>query len=562
MYEEYDNFFARDAWERVPIRKVMRILGTKNVYKKKLNAITKAIRFKVRTVVQGYNMTQGVHYEETFAPTPTNQTIRTVLAVSLYMYKMMLKSGTKKDPWMIAESIDIQAAFLESKMDVDVFVHQPPYFEDYCKWKGLKFNPKDVIKLNRAQYGTKDAGYRWIKLFMSLLTNKEGPGMTQSRSDPCLLFKHNSKGELIMMCIVYIDDGILCGLRSEINALKTHIKKRVKITDVGELDSHLGVDYKLCKQNGELYMRCSMMKYIADMCIEFEDDKKIELPNYPTPGKPSTILEKHEGDPVDEPNYRKYVGKVLYAVIKVLPDCANAVRDLTVHLSNPSKECWNALIRLLGYLKHNTQPLMLTTPKELRVMGCFDSDWATDKNDRKSISAYMTTIGGSLVNWQSKKQQTVALSSCEAEITAGSLLAQDVLFENNLLREILGKEPVLPSYVFGDNAGAIFMAKNNNVSQRTKHIDIKSRFLADMTSGTRNEILAQHISTDLNTSDMISKHTKEAIHIQHRDNVVTGNVFHGVNTDIKSLSKEGVTDAQRHAHTESTGDSGHTKQST
>ena len=184
------------------------------------------------------------------------------------------------------------------------------------------------------------------------------------------------------MCCIYIDDGILSGMKSEIEAVKTHLKKTLKITDIGQLDTHLGVDYQIHEDGENSFIVCSMDSYIRDICNDFEKEYDQELPNHSTPARPSTTLEKNEEEPVDESGYRKYVGKVLYAVIKVLPDCANAVRDLTVHLSNPSKECWTALTRLLGYLKHHTKPLMLTRPKELQVMGMFDSDWATDKNDR------------------------------------------------------------------------------------------------------------------------------------------------------------------------------------
>ena len=186
LYEEYDNFFNRDAWEMVERQAWMQVLGTKNVYKKKLHALTKAIRYKVRSVIQGYSMIHGVHYEETFAPTPTNQTSSTMLAVSLYKVAEATKSSYKKvkDHWMIAQSIDVQAAFLEAKMDVDVFAALPPYFEDYCKWKGIPYDANKVIKINRAQCGSKDAGHRWMKLFIKLLTEEGGPGLNNQELIP------------------------------------------------------------------------------------------------------------------------------------------------------------------------------------------------------------------------------------------------------------------------------------------------------------------------------------------------------------------------------------------
>jgi hypothetical protein len=82
-------------------------------------------------------------------------------------------------------------------------------------------------------------------------------------------------------------------------------------------------------------------------------------------------------------------------------------------------------------------------------------------------------VGGtSLVTWQSKKQQTVALRSCETETMAMMICAQNVLFVTNLLQELIGDKLLKLSYVYGDNVASLFLAQNNSVSQRTKHIDI------------------------------------------------------------------------------------------
>jgi hypothetical protein len=210
--------------------------------------------------------------------------------------------------------------------------------------------------------------------------------------------------------------------------------------------------------------------------------------------------------------------------MKDIPDCANAVRDLTCHLSNPGVEHWKALSRLIGYLKHHYRPMKLRAPKEMRVVAAFDSDWATDKNDRKSISSYVTTIGGtSLINWQSKKQATVALSTCEAETMAGTMCAQDVQFVNNLLKEILIEGPELPSYVYGDNASSLFLAQNNAVGQRTKHIDIRHRFMHGLVQDGTVEL--RHIRSDENISDINSKNTKVETHEKLSSKLYEGNIL-------------------------------------
>ena len=70
----------------------------------------------------------------------------------------------------------------------------------------------------------------------------------------------------------------------------------------------------------------------------------------------------------------------------------------------------------------------------MKVVSYVDSDWGSDRNDRKSITSYLTTLGGTcLVTWQSKKQNTIALSSTEAELYAETNAALDMMFVNSLL---------------------------------------------------------------------------------------------------------------------------------
>jgi hypothetical protein len=155
-----------------------------------------------------------------------------------------------------------------------------------------------------------------------------------------------------------------------------------------------------------------MSKYIKKTIAEYKHDKKKTLQEHPTPAAPGMILsnlgEEEAADCVDQ--FCKYVSCVLYAVLKVLPDCANAIQDMTCHMTALGKEHWKVLERLLGYLKHHYRPMKFHAPKELRALPMFDGDWATDKNDQKSVSSYITTISGtSLVTWQSKKQQNSSL---------------------------------------------------------------------------------------------------------------------------------------------------------
>ncbi len=79
-------------------------------------------------------------------------------------------------------------------------------------------------------------------------------------------------------------------------------------------------------------------------------------------------------------------------------------------------------------------------------------------SNRKSISGRINTLGGMITNWTSKKQQTVALSSTEAEYQSLSECAQESIFTMNLVKELINQE--LQAIIYEDNLGAIFLARN------------------------------------------------------------------------------------------------------
>jgi hypothetical protein len=91
----------------------------------------------------------------------------------------------------------------------------------------------------------------------------------------------------------------------------------------------------------------------------------------------------------------------------------------------------------------------------------------------------LATIGGALVGWQSKKQGSVALSSTEAEFIALSFGAEEIKFINMLITELTAAA-VMPSILHEDNGGAIFLANNVQIGQRTKHIVIRYRLVNEM----------------------------------------------------------------------------------
>jgi hypothetical protein len=107
-----------------------------------------------------------------------------------------------------------------------------------------------------------------------------------------------------------------------------------------------------------------------------------------------------------------------------------------------------------------------------------DSNYATAKEDGRSISGGIHTLGGTIIHWMSKTQASVTLSSTEAEYASLASGATQVKFVQQLLEEIT--DCTTSGIILEDNTGAIFLVKNQQVGSCTKHIDVQHHYIREM----------------------------------------------------------------------------------
>ncbi|GKB90847.1 copia protein, partial [Tanacetum coccineum] len=136
MQEELNQFIANDIWELVPQPRNMTIIGTKWVFRNKLDENGIVSRNKARFVAQGYNQQEGIDYDETYALVARLEFIRILLAYCALDFKLF--------------QMDVKSAFLNDFINEEVYVTQPPGFINFKKLD-------HVYKLKRASYGLKQA---------------------------------------------------------------------------------------------------------------------------------------------------------------------------------------------------------------------------------------------------------------------------------------------------------------------------------------------------------------------------------------------------------------------
>uniref|UniRef100_A0A3Q7I775 Mitochondrial protein n=1 Tax=Solanum lycopersicum TaxID=4081 RepID=A0A3Q7I775_SOLLC len=99
----------------------------------------------------------------------------------------------------------------------------------------------------------------------------------------------------------------------------------------------------------------------------------------------------------------------------------------STRMHQPSEHDYHCLKRILMYIFGTLGRGLLIRPGDLELRGFSDSDWANDKNDRKSTSGFLVFLGTNLISWCTKKQPKVSRSSTEAEYRALALLAAETI---------------------------------------------------------------------------------------------------------------------------------------
>lgn len=179
--------------------------------------------------------------------------------------------------------------------------------------------------------------------------------------------------------------------------------------------------------------------------------------------------------------YREAVGSLIYLTTFTHPYLCFVVSKLLQYLCEPTEEQWITVKHVFRYLKGTTNKELRfrrNDTEKLGIMAYSDADWAGDTADRRSTTGYCVSLSknSSFVSWKTKKQPTVALSTCEAEYTALASTMQECKYLEQLLEGIDDYKDT-QTVVYEDNQGTIALAKNLVNQQRCKYVDIKYHFV-------------------------------------------------------------------------------------
>ena len=222
-----------------------------------------------------------------------------------------------------------------------------------------------------------------------------------------------------------------------------------------------------------------------------------------TPMEPNLKLARSEGKSlVDATFFRQLVGSLFYLTI-TRPDIAFSVGVVSQFMDQPHETHLVAAKRILCYIKGTLNyGLMYEKSKSFLLSGFVDADWAGDVNDRRSTTGFCFTAGSAAISWCSKKQSTVALSSCETEYVAATMATQECLWLRRLIQEMVTTLDQ-PIQINCDNESAIKLAGNPIFHARSKHIETHYHFVREKVLSQDVEL--QKIHTNEQVADIFTK---------------------------------------------------------
>lgn len=472
--DELNSLIINNTWFIVPRPPNKNIIDSKWVFTIKNDEFGNPIKYKARLVARGFSQQYLVDYDETFAPVARISTFRILLAFANQFR-------------LLVHHMDVKTAFLNGTLRDDIYMKIP---------EGIKAEKDKVCKLNKALYGLKQASRCWFELFDETLKQK---GFKNSLVDRCLYLLDKGHINKNIYLVLYVDDLVIaCANMETMTNFKQYLMKQFSMVDLKEINFFLGIKINRSEDTITLdqsaYLKTVLTKFNMIDCKSVNTPLTVNL-NY-------TALNS-------ETNYeapsRRLIGCLMYAMMCTRPDLSTAVNILSRYQNKNNHELWQNLKRVLRYIKGSLDIKLTYVRGEYNkiIVGFVDSDWGSNENDRKSTTGYVFKLFECCtISWNTKRQNSVAASSTEAEYMALFEGVREALWLKSILTSI-NMHILEPITIYEDNTGCINIANNPTCHKRSKHIDIKYHFSREQVE--QKTVILEYIPTGEQIADVFTK---------------------------------------------------------
>ncbi|GJX71042.1 ribonuclease H-like domain, reverse transcriptase, RNA-dependent DNA polymerase [Tanacetum coccineum] len=308
----------------------------------------------------------GIDYDEVFAPVVRMGTVRLILALSAY------------HGWEV-HHLDVKSAFLHGLV------------------KALRVKAKPPVAWNmKLDQTLKSLDFKKCTLEQAIYTKI-------------------SKDSMLLVG-VYVACWSLCGRSSkeDLQKFKSQIEEKFKMSDLGLLAYYLGIEVTQTEGGISIKQTGYANKILKEARMVDCNETKI-------PMDPGTKLIKTEGgELVDAMEYKSLIGRLRY-LLHTRPDLSYSVGLLSRFMQEPREQHMKAIRQVLRYIK-GTLNFGITYYKKsgCKLHGFSDSSYGINIEEGKGTTGIVFYFGNSQISWSSRKQLTVALSSCESEFMAAT----------------------------------------------------------------------------------------------------------------------------------------------
>ncbi|CAI7793494.1 unnamed protein product [Closterium sp. NIES-54] len=385
----------------------------------------------------------GVDYFQTFFPTPKMTTL-----------PMLLHVAAQRDYKL--HSLDFSTAFLQGSL---------------CRSPGFTglFPAGTQWSLRRPVFGLHQAPRQWHD---TLRTTLAALGFAPSTADPSLFLRTNTS-LLAFYVLVYVDDHVFATPDTKALILvKSQLQKRHTCTNLGELHSYLGLQVTRDRARRTITLTQSHMMHQVLQRFGFTYSSPQS-----TPLLTSHSLSAPPSNESVEPSglYPELVGCLMYLMTCTRPDLACPLSILARYLvpGRHGPEYWEAAKRVLRYLCSTSgMGLVLGGRVLVFLTGHVNASWVDDLATQRSSQGYTFSLSSGSISWRSTRSSSVLSSSCEAEIYAGAMAAQELRWLTYLPTD-LGEWPCSSPVLYVDNKAMIALCQEHRLEHRTKHIALR-----------------------------------------------------------------------------------------
>lgn len=453
--DELEKLFSLGTFEYVDLPPGKETVDTKWVFTIKYTPTGLVDRFKARLVARGFSQREGDDFWETFSPTIRYESIRLILAIAC------------------AENLeihqaDVDTAYPRARLHAEVFV---------SNIKGLILPPGKVLRIHKALYGLKQSGREW---YIEACNTLDKFGLQPTFNDPSV-FVNKDKSLVVGL---YVDDMIIVARSlEEADKFKRNFGAVHKLEDLGDIHKYLGLTITRDRTKRMLYI--SQESFTRKLIEDYLSPGDYTA-STPVTSRESLTKAKSNEPRADIAQFQKAIGSLMYLQRGSRPDIAFIVCRLAQYCSDPAIRHWNALTRVIRYLK-GTQDYGIRYGSYGRLTsdlrGFSDSDYAGDPEDRLSTYGHIFTLCKGPISWTSKKQRSVSTSTTEAEYVALCQAGKQAIWTRGLLKE-LGRMNLLENDfsvpISCDNQAAIGLAENPENHARSKHIDVQFHYIRQL----------------------------------------------------------------------------------